>query len=121
MIVNCDKYGGAGGEVPVSSTNEESAEIMLHEIGHSLAGLGDEYFAGDIYLREYPNLTQESDPSQVKWASRVGELGIGVYPLEQTTGWYIPHQSCKMKVLGQPFCAVCYDVLANAVYEGALD
>ena len=36
VIVNDSEYGGSGGAVGVASTNSQSVEIMLHEVGHTL-------------------------------------------------------------------------------------
>ena len=43
VIVNDTKYGGSGGTVCASSSNEQSFEVVAHEVGHSLARLADEY------------------------------------------------------------------------------
>lgn len=52
VIVNSAKYGGTGGTVGVSSTATVNGsgqpvdwrEILIHEMGHSIFGLADEYF-----------------------------------------------------------------------------
>ena len=41
MIVNDPLYGGSGGSLAIASVNSASAEIVLHELGHSFAKLGD--------------------------------------------------------------------------------
>ena len=64
LLVNSTTYGGSGGQTCVASLNSESLEIMLHELGHSIANLADEYYAAG-YEGEYANLTQESDPEKV--------------------------------------------------------
>ena len=43
VIVNDPQYGGSGGSVAVASTNAAAVEIVLHETGHTLALLADEY------------------------------------------------------------------------------
>src|SRR4051812_43876 len=43
VVVNDTTYGGSGGSIAVSSTNTASAEIILHELGHSFGQLADEY------------------------------------------------------------------------------
>ena len=43
ILVNDTTYGGSGGAVAVASMNAASAEITLHEMGHSFALLADEY------------------------------------------------------------------------------
>jgi hypothetical protein len=76
VIVNDTTYGGSGGNVPVSSSNSESFEVMSHEIAHSLADLADEYsYAGGIGpcdqqndCRE-ANVTVRNQRDQIKWRS----------------------------------------------------
>ena len=43
VIVNSTRYGGAGGSVGWFSTDPRSAEIGIHEMGHSFFKLADEY------------------------------------------------------------------------------
>lgn len=43
VIVNTSQYGGSGGTVATFSTNASSAEIGLHEMGHTAFGFADEY------------------------------------------------------------------------------
>jgi hypothetical protein len=49
---------------------------MLHEFGHSFAGLGDEYYTKDVAYEDFlekgvepnePNITALRDPSKLKW------------------------------------------------------
>lgn len=115
VLVNSDIYGGSGGSIATTSTNEYSTEILLHELGHSFGHLGDEYFAGDQYTRETVNVTRESNPKLVKWKSFIGKSNIGVYPMEGTSGWYIPSENCKMKALNNHFCAVCENTLEKNI------
>jgi hypothetical protein len=75
MVVNDKTYGGSGGQVAVVSTNELSKYIMVHEIGHTFAGLADEYVEEDIandyplsYLPNFPNVDDTFDPGKIKWA-----------------------------------------------------
>lgn len=58
IVHNDDTYGGAGfpGDGAASvSTNSLSAMIGIHELGHSLFGLGDEYTIGAGNPSEDPN------------------------------------------------------------------
>ncbi|MGN1166001.1 MAG: M64 family metallopeptidase [Lachnospiraceae bacterium] len=116
IVVNSDTYGGSGGEVCVASLNSSSLEMMLHELGHTVANLADEYWAGASYASELANMTKESDPTKVRWARFVGKNGVGVYKHEQSetsTDWYRPSDNCKMQYLRQsaPFCEVCKEEL----------
>lgn len=117
VLVNDDKYGGSGGWLATSSTNVQAGQIMIHEIGHSMADLSDEYWAGPQFARESPNMTRTTDPNNVKWANWYGDNEIGIYPHPEDPGWHKPHQSCKMEVLGLPFCAVCRETFIHTFYD----
>lgn len=110
IVVNSQYYGGSGGTNATSSVHASSNEIFVHEIGHSYAGLSDEYWAGDQYARETPNLTRETDPNLVKWKNWIGVSGVGVFVHGNSgnqANWYRPHNNCKMRFLGPAFCPVC--------------
>ncbi|WP_417196880.1 M64 family metallopeptidase [Bizionia sp.] len=120
ILVNSPYYGGSGGEFPVTSTGTSANEIAIHEIGHSLVDLKDEYYPGDYYAEEGINMTQETDPSLVKWTNWIGSNGVDIYQY-CTTGscasWYRPHQTCKMRYLGYPFCAVCKEGIIEKIHD----
>jgi len=119
VIVNSTEYGGSGGPYSTSSINQSGAEIAIHEIGHSFAYLSDEYYAGDIYAGENFNMTQNTNPQQVRWNEWFGDQGIGIYRHccgSTANTWYRPHQNCKMKNLGAPFCAVCTQRIIDVIY-----
>jgi IgA Peptidase M64 len=82
VMVNSSEYGGSGGEVATLSTHPASAEIALHEMGHTAFGFVDEYesYAGcdsgetghDHYTGGEPvepNVTSNADKSTIKWKS----------------------------------------------------
>lgn len=79
ILINSDKYGG-GGIFNLYSTvavdTEPSEYIMIHEFGHSFAGLGDEYYTSNVAYEEFtppgvepwdPNVTALLDSTGVKW------------------------------------------------------
>ena len=120
VVINESQYGGAGGTIATTSTHPSAGEIAIHEIGHSFAGLNDEYWAGTQFARENYNMTAESDPALVKWADWVGTGGVGVFAFGSSSpqsNWYRPHQACKMRQLGVDFCAVCSERLVDRIYE----
>ena len=76
LLVNDGTYGGSGGNIAVISSHQLSKYIMVHEIGHTFAGLGDEYvdlpiannYSVDMvpYL---PNIDTTSNPAFLKWGA----------------------------------------------------
>ncbi|MGM9663134.1 MAG: M64 family metallopeptidase, partial [Oscillospiraceae bacterium] len=59
-IVNSTVYGGSGGDYCVASLNTQSYDMMVHEMGHTIGDLADEYYAAG-YEGEYVNLTADPD------------------------------------------------------------
>ena len=118
VMVNTTMYGGAGGTFAVFSRHASSSEIAIHEIGHSFAGLADEYWAGFNYAGEYANMTANNNPETIIWNSWLYDNGVGIYPHNYPGNeWYKPHQNCKMQFLGPPFCSVCVEHTIKSVYD----
>ena len=114
VLVNSTKYGGGGGEFAVLSCDSNANEILVHELGHSVGGLADEYwFKG----REAPNMTATNNPQTVKWNTWVGVDNVGVYAFEENNRWYRPHNNCAMRYLNRPFCEVCSAELTRILAE----
>ncbi|MFO1388024.1 M64 family metallopeptidase [Cellvibrio sp.] len=72
VLVNSGIYGGAGGHVATASLNSEVKNVVLHELGHSLVLLADEYVDSNvgIYFNEEPfaaNITINPAVLDVKW------------------------------------------------------
>lgn len=131
LLVNSDKYGGSGGSI--STASRSGSEVVVHELGHSIAGLADEY--SDPYPG-YPDGTPEpnvdADPLHPKWwrwltagvslpTPDTADYGSVVGAFEgaryKSSGVYRPMQSCKMRLLGVPFCPVCKEALSKVVLE----
>jgi hypothetical protein len=113
VIVNTTAYGGAGGMVLSASVHTSSAEILRHELGHTFAGLADEYctaYPGWVQ-REHPNSsTNRVNPP---WLTITTNWVAGSQ--YNCTIWGRPFQECRMKTLGRPWCAVCESHLAKVV------
>lgn len=135
IICNTDKYGGGGiynFYATVSLDKTFASKIMLHELGHSFGGLGDEYAENDIstitpaFSKEplEPNLTTLVDFSS-KWKKQMRnstpiptpstteyskEVGVYEGASYQPKGIYRPFQSCMMRDYA-PFCPVCAEIL----------
>ena len=116
ILVNSSKYGGAGNsslKMMCLSLDGSSKETVCHEAGHAFAGLADEYWYDRT--EECPNDARSINP--VKWQSWVGINNVGVYPFEDTKGWYRPHENCLMRYLNSDYCAVCRETIIEAIHK----
>jgi len=87
ILVNSDKYGGGSIYNYYSTTvveNVYSRKIFIHEFGHGLAGLADEYYTSDVAYRDFypldvepwePNITTLVD-FESKWKHLIGDAKI---------------------------------------------
>ena len=83
ILVNERKYGGGGIFNLYATAAADSAfapYVVVHEIGHHFAGLGDEYYSSDVAYEDFggaavepwePNVTALRDPARLKWADLV--------------------------------------------------
>lgn len=127
VLVNSKAYGGSGGAAPWATTgNLASAEILLHELGHSIAGMGDEYVdaaLGSTPLTQplnLPNVTTVKDaPPWKAWLGYEDALGkVGVYEggYYRATGVWRATEDSKMLTLGKSFNAPEKEALALGFY-----
>jgi hypothetical protein len=136
VLVNSARYGGAGIHdqwAVVSTDNEYSDYVLIHEFGHALAGLGDEYFTSQVaYNDAYPKGVEPWEPNlsalipdgRPKWSAQLTE-GVAVPTLPGAVrdvsivgayegagyaakGLYRPSIDCMMFSKGYtPFDPVC--------------
>jgi hypothetical protein len=85
LLANGRKYGGGGiynlwNTAAVDSA--EAAYLVVHEFGHSFAGLGDEYYTSQVAYQDFnppgsepwePNVTALLDPKDLKWKDLVAD------------------------------------------------
>ncbi len=80
LLANNDKYGG-GGIFNLWTTaaidSGQAAYLVVHEFGHTFAGLADEYYTSPVSYEEFtatgvepwePNITALADPAKLKWS-----------------------------------------------------
>lgn len=142
ILVNSEKYGGGGiyNHYCISSVdNALSNEVFIHELGHSLGGLGDEYYNSSTAYNDFFNL--EIEPWQpnltslvnfdLKWKSLMNtetpiptpreeqyQNTIGVYEGGGyvNKGMYSPYIDCRMKTNeAEGFCPVCQDGISKVI------
>lgn len=88
VIVNSTIYGGQGGSPGTTSLSGTWENIAIHEVGHSVFGLADEYeyrrgcSSGETDRDEHdntepvqPNVTVETDATLLKWKDLL-ETGV---------------------------------------------
>lgn len=134
VLVNDTKYGGAGGSISTASVNGNSAAVVEHEIGHSFAGLADEY---DTNYTQYtpgerPNNTAVTDPAQIKWRdwfetstpiptpeTSTYDAFVGLFEgsMYRTEGQYRPHNRSMMRSLNRPCGQVNRQEFVLTYYE----
>ncbi len=83
VIVNSPRYGGGGiyNDYCITTVdNAASKRVFLHELGHSFAGLADEYYASEVAYNDFyppgveplePNITAFLHPELLKWKDLV--------------------------------------------------
>ena len=147
VLVNTENYGGGGilNSYNLSMVRHPAFKpVVVHEFGHSFAGLGDEYGYGDMPMYPHdiepwePNLTTLVD-LQSKWADMVtkntplptpqpddldkpnakqDKWKIGAYePAGYTKhGVYRAFPDCRMRTNQNPnFCPVCQRAITKLV------
>ncbi len=135
-IANSDKYGGGGYRfsdiATMSGAHNQSAELALHEFGHSFGELADEYDYGGVgdYSGDEPvdanistlNFDQLAS-SGAKWARWLGAQGLdGVVGAYEGAGYsrrglFRPSRNSKMRTLGKPFNAPSVEQMIIEMYR----
>ncbi|MEC3979678.1 M64 family metallopeptidase [Amycolatopsis sp. H20-H5] len=133
VLANTTKYGGAGGSVATSSGgNAQASQIVIHELGHSIGGLADEYDYGtcDPAQPEEPNATtytaDQMRTRRAKWYDWLGQPSpdggtVGAYAGARycTSGMYRPSQNSVMRTLGQEFNPPSTEAMIAGFYREA--
>jgi len=135
ILANTERYGGGGIfnlYATCCSDNEYDGYVFVHELGHSFAGLGDEYYSSAVAYNEMypqdvepwePNITALLDTTNVKWGDLIEE-GTPIPTPDDSTyagvvgcfegagysaeGLYRPYRDCRMFSKAMvDFCPVC--------------
>jgi len=109
VMVNTSRYGGCGGARAVySAANESATEVAVHELGHSLGGLADEYDGTASCSASAGEINTSANEEHGAWPEWIAEIGS---PHEGAQYYdfcrYRPESNCEMRALFQPFCRVC--------------
>lgn len=135
VLVNDSQYGGSGGSVCVASTGTYSSEVLLHEFGHTFAGLADEYDSPYAYPPgdPEPNVTYDTNRTTTPWRWWIEATTplptpetndysdvIGLFEGARyvQSGIYRPVLSrCKMRQLNVGFDSVCIEAHIAKIYD----
>ena len=137
ILANTETYGGGGifNLYTLTTAQHPSFKpVVVHEFGHSFAGLADEYYYDDQYVQYYypdtepweQNITTLADFDS-KWKDMLEEIpgqagndvmqagnDVGLYEGAgyQSKGVYRPAQDCRMHTnKAEGFCPVCQRAL----------
>lgn len=121
VLVNSDRYGGGGilnSYILATAHNYWSRPVVVHEFGHSFAGLADEYAYEGDEIDMYPldvepweqNITTRAD-FRGKWSNLIGkDKRAGFYEGAgyKLHGVYRAYDDCRMRTNEIPeFCPAC--------------
>ncbi|GHT37316.1 hypothetical protein FACS189435_2060 [Bacteroidia bacterium] len=141
ILVNADTYGGGGMYnfyAIGTADHPRTPGVFVHELGHSFAGLADEYFSSEVaYDDEFynlkfepwePNITTLVDfdhkwkdllapgtpvptPAESTFADKIGVYEGGGY---LSKGIYRPKVHCMMRDYA-PFCPACSRAILHMI------
>jgi len=140
VLVNTDTYGGGGMYnfyAIGTSDNERTLQIFVHELGHSFAGLADEYFSSEVAYNDFYSLEQEPWEPNITTLVNFGNKWYDLLPqntpiptpvsnenLDKTgvyegggylsKGIYRPAIHCMMRDYA-PFCPACSRAILRMV------
>ena len=140
ILINESQYGGGGiynQQSTVAAANEHAGYVFVHELGHALAGLADEYVGTVTYetgaplITEpwEPNVTATTNPDELKWRDLVeagtplptplsfaGKVGAFEGAAYEARGLYRPEAECIMGARTLiDFCRVCRRAISRAI------
>ncbi|MHC5201202.1 M64 family metallopeptidase [Myroides sp. LJL119] len=140
ILANTPVYGGGGiynGYTLTTTGHKDFKPVVVHEFGHSFAGLADEYSYVDDALSEF--ISVESEPWEKnittlvdfdqKWAdqlkpgtpvptdpSLIKTYPMGVYVGPNERKVYKSSFNCRMKTnVDVEFCQVCQNAIENLI------
>lgn len=120
ILANSTTYGGGGiyNSYELTAAHHSAyAPVVVHEFGHSFAGLADEYHYDDQFTEYYypdsepweQNITTMYDFGS-KWADMLEQEGVGLFEGGgyQSKGVWRSSLDCRMNTNAYPeFCPVC--------------
>ena len=128
ILANTDTYGGGGiyGSYTLTTAHHPAFKpVVVHEFGHSFAGLADEYYYDDQYVEYYypgtepweQNITTLADFGS-KWQDMLdaGQAQLLEGAGYQSKGVWRPAEDCRMHTnKAENFCPVCQRAIGRII------
>jgi len=128
ILANPDTYGGGGiyNSYTLTTAHHPAFKpVVVHEFGHSFAGLADEYYYDDQYVEYYypdcepgeQNITTLFD-FESKWKDMLdaGEAQLLEGAGYQSKGVYRGSEDCRMHTnKAEAFCPVCQRAIGRII------
>ena len=129
VLVNTDQYGGGGilNSYNLAMTHHPKFRpVVVHEFGHSFAGLADEYAYDFEDIPMYPHDVEPWEPNittkvdfRNKWENLIGtDSQAGFYEGAgySLKGVYRAYPDCRMRTNENPeFCKACRQALVRLI------
>lgn len=130
-VANSTKYGGSAlphGVATLAGLDGSNIEVALHESGHSLAALADEYDYGDGTVYSGPEViapnisiynSNDMTQRETKWVNWLQDGTASTFEgaYYSQYGVYRPTSSSRMRDLGSPFGAVNIEQFIINIYK----
>ena len=128
ILANTDTYGGGGiynSYTLTTAGHPAFKPVVVHEFGHSFAGLADEYFYDDMFVEYYypetepweQNITTMKD-FDAKWKDMLdaGKAELLEGAGYQSKGVWRGAQDCRMHTnTADAFCPVCQRAISRLI------
>ena len=124
-LANSDQYGGEGGSstTTLAAGSPQASEIIQHEMGHTVGGLGDEYDAAPADSA-YPNLSavdatamREGQQKWWRWLGAADPTGGTVGAYRSANGTYRPTRDSIMRTLGGVYNLPSREAIIESIYR----
>lgn len=142
VLRKAEQYEGAGvynHYTIVSAKNPLAADVLIHEFGHAIFGLADEYVDEQSPLQKYYDSIQEPwepniskalgstnkwllSPSIIAYNKLMDSLALDIDKVSiyegagyKSKGIYRPYPYCTMRDSKKTFCPVCQDAIRKQI------
>jgi hypothetical protein len=134
-LAHTTTYGGAGGSITtLAGENPDSEAVVVHEMAHTIGGLGDEYqsslvpapgpaapdAAANVESASQEETMRAHRSKWYRWLGRPSADGgvVGAYEGANyyDKGFYRPSPDSEMRTLGRPFNPPSVEALIEAFY-----